>query len=306
MKAIRLFQFDEAPFMDELARPEPAVDEIVLRVEAAALNPLDVLVMTGAARHFFDIALPMTLGTDIAGTVERVGSAVVRWKAGDRVIAWTDAGRSGGLAGYAAVPAACCVVLPDGLSAVEGSAIPTAGITAWHALFSSARLQAGETVLIHAAAGGVGAFAVQFAHLAGARVIATATGDGVALAQDLGADTVIDYRTQDFTTIAANVDVVLDLVGGDTQARSYATMRPGGRLVSTVMTPDAGQAAACGVTAEIFYAKPFADRLGELVATIADGKVRVVIDREVPIDRFNDAWARQTSWRARGKIVIRP
>lgn len=306
MKAVRIYRFGDAPSLEDIPAPVISADEVLVRVEAAALNPLDTLVASGVAQQFFRIDPPVTLGTDFAGTIEQVGSAVTDLKVGDAVIAWVDAGRGGALAEVAAAPAKACVRRPMNLSAVEGSAIPTAGITAWHALFSSAGLKPRETVLIHAAAGGVGSFAVQFAKLAGARVVATASGDGIALARALGADEVIDHRTQDFTTVGSDIDVVLDLVGGETQARSWPLLRAGARLVSTIQPPDAEVARKHGVEASMFYAKPFADRLDELVSTIADNALKVVIDRTAPLDRFADAWDRLTSGHARGKIVVLP
>lgn len=304
MKAVRIHNFGDVPRIEDAQKPDIGPDDVLVRVRAAALSPLDALVVSGFARRFFEIQLPLTLATDFAGVVERVGSAVTRWKAGDRVIAWTDAGVSGGLAEFAVAPADACTPWPAALSAAEGAAIPTAGTTAWHALFSAAGLKAGETVLIHAGAGGVGSFAVQFAHMAGARVIATASGDGLALVRRLGADEVIDYQAQEFAAAVSDVDVVLDLVGGDTQVRSYPLLRPGGRLVSTTMPPDEALAKAHGVNTSIFYAKPYAGRLGDLVAAILKLKVEVVIDSQAPLDAFGQAWARQTSGRARGKVVV--
>lgn len=306
MKAVRIHTYNQVPTVEDAPIPAIADDEILVRVQAAALNPLDVLVVSGIAARFFTVTLPLTLSTDFAGTVERVGSAVSQHKPGDAVIAWADAGTSGGLAEFAAVQASACVALPSGLSAAEGAAIPTAGSTAWHALFSAAKLQAGETVLIHGGAGGVGSFAVQFAHKAGARVIATASGDGLELVRRLGADEAIDYKTQDFAALVSEVDVVLDLVGGETQARSYGVLRKGGRLVSTAAAtpPDEAVAEAHGVSASMFYAKPYADRLGEVVAAVHEKGVEVVIDRNVPLEAFDDAWSRLTSGRARGKIVV--
>lgn len=304
MKAVRIHNFGDAPRIEDAPMPDVAPDGVLVRVQAAALNPLDALVASGIARQFFDLEPPLTLATDFAGVVERVGAAVTEWKAGDRVIAWTDASLSGGLAEFAVAPARACVALPPALSAAEGAAIPTAGITAWHALFSAAGLKAGETVLIHAGAGGVGGFAVQFARMAGARVIATASGDGLGLARGLGADQVIDYRAQDFAAAVSGADVVLDLVGGETQTRSYSVLRPGGRLVSATMPPDQALAQAHGVTASMFYAKPYAAGLSDLVTTIVDNKVEIIIDRLTPTAAFGEAWARQTSGRARGKVVV--
>lgn len=304
MKAILIEKFNDTPGLRDTPIPDIAPDQVLVRVQAAALNPLDALVVSGAAARFFDIKLPLALATDFAGTIERVGSAVRQWKEGDEVIAWTDAGSSGGLAEFAAVPANACVALPERLTPAEGAAIPTAGITAWHALFSAAGLKSGETVLIHAGAGGVGSFAVQFAKKAGAKVIATASGDGLALVRALGADEVIDYRQQDFTRLVANANVVLDLVGGETQVRSFGVMKAGGRLVSTAMPPDSAMASAHGVSASIFYAKPYADQLGELVTAIAEQGVRILIDRDLPLESFAEAWSRLCSRQARGKVVV--
>lgn len=306
MKAVRVHFHNETPVVEETPIPEIDDDEILVRVQAAALNPLDVLLVSGFAARFFTIKLPLTLSSDFAGTVERIGSAVSQWKPGDSVIAWAEAGTSGGLAEFAAVPASACVALPSSLTAAEGAAIPTAGSTAWHALFSVAKLRVGETVLIHGGAGGVGSFAVQFAHKAGARVIATASGDGLDLVRRLGADQVIDYKTQDFTTVVSDVDVVLDLIGDETQVRSYEVLRKGGRLVSTAMPPDEALAKADGVSASIFYAKSYSNRLGEVVAAVQEQGVEVVINCNVPLEAFDEAWARQTSGRARGKIVVTP
>jgi len=306
MKAVRIHTYNQVPAVEVAPIPTIADDEILVRVQAAALNPLDALVVSGIAARFFTVTLPLTLSTDFAGTVERVGSAVSRYKPGDAVIAWADAGTSGGLAEFAAVHASNCVALPSGMTAAEGAAIPTAGSTAWHALFSAAKLQPGETVLIHGGAGGVGSFAVQFAHKAGARVIATASGDGLELMRRLGVHEVIDYKSQDFAAIVTDIDVVLDLVGGDTQARSYSVLRKGGRLVSTAATtpPDEAVAKMHGVSASMFYAKPYADRLGEVVACVHENGVEVIIDRNVPLEAFDDAWSRLSSGRGRGKIVV--
>ncbi|EKQ62715.1 NADPH:quinone reductase [Xanthomonas campestris pv. leeana] len=306
MKAVQIHAYNDTPTIEDVLTPDIGDDDILVRVHAAALNPLDALVVSGLAARFFTIELPLTLATDFAGTVERVGASVSQWKPGDAVIGWADAGTSGGLAEFAKLPATSAVALPPQLSAAQGAAIPTAGSTAWHALFSVANLQAGETVLIHGAAGGVGTYAVQFAHKAGARVIATASGDGLDLVRKLGAVDAIDYKTQDFTHLVSNVDVVLDLVGGETQARSYAVLRKGGRLVSTVAAAPIDEAAAQahGVNASIIYAKPYASRLNEVVAFVAEQDIDAVFDRRLPLAQFNEAWERLTSRRARGKVVL--
>lgn len=304
MKAIRIHTYNDKPAAEQIPPPVVAKDQVLVQVQATALNPLDALVVSGVAAQFFAISLPLTLGTDFAGVIEKVGSEVSQWRVGDRVIACADASTCGGLAEFAAVPASACVALPQRMSAIEGAAIPIAALTAWHSLFSSACLKAGETVLIHAGAGGVGTFAVQFAKKAGACVIATASGDGLELARRLGADEVLDYTSVDFTSVVHNVDVVLDLVGGETQQRSFEVLRKGGRLVSTAMPPDAHMAESCGVTASMFYAAQYASQLDKLVSSIVEQGVEVVIDRVVPFDAFDDAWERLVSGRARGKIIV--
>lgn len=304
MKALRTHATNTPAVIEDAPVPDIASDEVLIRVQATALNPLDVHLMSGFAAKFFTITFPYVLGTDIAGIVERVGDAVTQWKPGDAVIAWSDANKAGGMAEFAAVPASSCVRLPVSLSPAEGAGIPTAGSTAWHALFSVAQLKAGETVLIHGGAGGVGSFAIQFAHRAGAHVVATASGDGVDLARSLGADQVIDYQAENFGDVVTDVDVVLDLIGGDTQQRSYDVLRPGGRLVSTVQPPDEAVAKERGVTATIVFVNAFASRLGEVVSAIDTQSVNVVIDRIVPLSQFSEAWERQQSGRARGKVIV--
>jgi NADPH:quinone reductase-like Zn-dependent oxidoreductase len=304
VKAVRIHGFNETPALDDASVPEIGPDQVLVRVGAAALNPLDIHIASGFAAQFFPVTFPYTLGSDFAGVIERVGEAVTNWRVGDAVICWSDPLMGGGLANYAAVSATACVALPPTLSAAEGAGIPTAASTAWHALFTAGGLKAGETVLIHAGAGGTGTFAVQFAHKAGAYVIATASGDGIELARSLGAERVIDYTAEDFTAQSLSVDLVLDLVGGETQARSYDVLKSGGRLVSTAMPPDQAVAGARGVTASMFYVKPYAHRLIDVVRTIEDQAVKVVLDRTASFDGLGDAFSRQQSGRARGKIVV--
>lgn len=304
MKSIRIHGFNEPAVIDDVSLPSVASDQVLLRVGASSLNPLDIGLMTGWAAQFFPINFPYMLGSDFAGTIEQVGDAVVGFKRGDAVIVWADPLTGGGLSEYAVVPATNCVPLPTALTPAEGATIPTAGSTAWHGLFSIGRLNAGETVLIHGAAGGVGMFAVQFAKKAGARILATASGDGIDLVRSLGADEVVDYKQQDFAQVFSGVDLVFDLVGGETQARSYPAIKSAGRLVSPVGPPDEALAKVHGVSATAMYVKPYARRLDEVVKAVARDSVKVVFDTSVPFAAFKDAIDRQKSRRARGKIVI--
>lgn len=237
--------------------------------------------------------------------VERVGAGVTVFREGDAVVARPDPKRGGGFAEHANVPVSACVLLPTQLTADEGACIPTAGGTAWFALFETAKLKRGESVLIHGGNGGVGTFAIQFAKAAGARVLVTVSAEGVAFAHELGADRVIDYRSEDFAALDEPVDVVLDLIGGDTQVRSFDVLRSGGRLVSTVSVPDKDRANANGVSTSMFALDLSGDRLAQVVNAVVNSQLRVVIDRKVPLAAFADAWAQQQSGHARGKTVLR-
>jgi NADPH:quinone reductase-like Zn-dependent oxidoreductase len=274
-----------------------------VRVAAASLNPLDVKLQRGSMKAFFPLVFPYTLGTDLSGIVEAVGSEVDGWRVGDRIVARTAPTSGGGAGEFALVPADQLVRVPDAVSFEQAAGIPTAAGTAWQALFEVARLREGQTLLVHAGAGGVGSFAIQFARQAGARVIATASGNGVAIAHRLRADVVVDYRTEDFAERVCDVDVVLDTVGGDTQARSYAVIRAGGVLASTVAPPDEALAKAHGVDASFVFHSSDADRLATVVGKVAAG-VEVLIDRVVPIQQAAQAFEYQGSGRARGKIIL--
>lgn len=304
MKSVRIHGLNEPAVIVEVPVPAIGAGEVLVRVTASALNPLDIGLMTGWAARFFPIAFPYTLGSDFAGVIEKVGKTVTQFEPGDAVVVWADPLTGGGLSEYAAVPAEFCVPLPVALTPAQGAAIPTAGSTAWHGLFSVGHLMAGEAALIHGGAGGVGMFAVQFAKKAGARVLATASDDGVDLVRSLGADEVVDYKQQDFADVFTGVDLVFDLVGGETQARSYKVIKEGGRLVTPASPPDEALAKAHGVSAAMIYAKPFVPRLGEVVQAVAGDGVKVVLDTSVPFESYQEAIERQRSGRARGKIVI--
>lgn len=305
MKAARLHAYEAAPVVEEVATPDIGPDEVLVRVAASALNPLDVKLQQGAMHWFFPLAFPYTIGTDLAGTINRVGSDVTGWSEGDEIVARVDPTKGGAMAEFAAVPASYLVKAPGSVPIEQAAGIATTGGTAWQALFETADLQPGQTVLIHAGAGGVGSFAVQFARAAGARVIATASGDGIEVVRRLGADRVINYRAEDFASMLSDADVVLDTVGGDTQQRSFAVLRSGGMLLSIVSPPDKALAKAHNVTATFFPHSSDAERLGK-VAKQVDAGIELLIDRTLPLDAVDQAFARQASGHARGKILLTP
>lgn len=306
MRAIRINDFKNEPRLEETPLPIVGPIDVLVQVEAASLNPRDVHPATRSSGNSRDIRYPRTPGTDFAGKIVKIGSAVRRWRVGDRVIAWTDTELGGGLADFAVADESACVAMPGNITAVHGAAIPSAGITAWHSLFSTAKLKPRETVLVHGADGGTGSFAVQFACLAGARVIATASEEGLTLVRNLGANVVIDHAGSDFCSGMEKVDVVLDLAETGAPINSHRILKTGGRLVSTAMAFPDDAAGIRGAEVQSFSPKPFANRLGDLVSIVSDLKLKVTIDRVTPILSFRDAWERQRSGKARGQIVVVP
>lgn len=308
MKAVRIHDYKQIATLEDVPVPEPGPDEVLIRVEAAALNPLDGQLQTGDMARVFPLTFPYIMGTDLSGTVEQVGAQVKRWHPGDQVIARPHPSSGGAFAEFVAVSQGLCVARPASMMANAAAGLPTAAGTAWKALFVDAGLQAGQTVLIHAGAGGVGSFAVQFAHSAGAYVIATASGDGVELVRTLGADRVIDRKAEDFAAVVSDLDVVLDTVGGETQAKSFGVLRPGGSLISSVMPPDQTLARARDLSVGMVFLSPFLNPdVGGLQITVDEVQnrsVRVLTDRTLPLAQIAEALDRQMSGRARGKIIL--
>jgi NADPH:quinone reductase-like Zn-dependent oxidoreductase len=287
--------------LEDAREPEPGADEVVIRVDAASVNPLDVKLLTGALKEMMPLSFPYAPGTDAAGVVERAGAAGGPWKVGDRV-ATKVAG--GAFAERLRVPAGELARLPAGVSMIEAAGLPTAAGTAWEALMETGGLRRGQSVLVHAASGGVGHFAVQLAKLAGARVTATTSEANLHLVSDLGADDVIDYRTTDFREQGREFDLVLDPVGGDTQRRSMEVLRQGGLLVSLTQPPDAQAAQARGIRAQLLVHRPRAERLEHLAALVAEGRLRVVIDSGFAFADVPRALERVHTGKARGKVLV--
>lgn len=219
MRAIRIQGYGMSPALEQVWVPELQSDEVLVRVEVASLNPLDIQLNSGKMHGLFPIRFPYSMGTDLAGTVERVGAEVDLWRVGEGVVARLEPTSGGALAEFAVLPGAYPAAAPKAISLVDAAGLLTAAGTAWQALFETADLQPRQTVLVHAGAGGVGSFAIQLARAAGARVIATASDSELDIARRFGADRVIDYRSDRFEDEVSDVDVVLDTVGDDTQQR---------------------------------------------------------------------------------------
>ncbi|PYE90468.1 NADP-dependent oxidoreductase [Phyllobacterium leguminum] len=304
MKAFRIAHYDAAPVVDDIQMPDVGPDEVLVRVRAASLNPLDVKMQRGFMHAYFPVNFPYTLGTDLAGTIERTGSDVTGWHKGDPVVARLDPTSGGALAEFAVVKAGYLVSAPTSLSLEDAAGIPTAAGTAWQALFEIADFKRGQSVLVHAGAGGVGSFAIQFARAIGARVIATASGTGIDIARRLGADQVIDYRSENFADKLSDIDVVLDTIGGETQQHSFNVLRSGGYLLATSSPPDEALAKAHNVAATFVFHMSDGSRLGKVIDAIDADSLKVLIDRKVPLSGLSGAFEHQASGRARGKIII--
>jgi len=251
MKAIRIHQYGGPEVLAEveMQRPTPGPNEVLIKVQAASVNPIDWKLRAGYAKEVFPLTFPAILGWDISGTVEAAGANVTRFKSGEEVYALI---KGGGYAEYAVAKETEVAPKPRTLDHVHAAAVPVAALTAWQALFEVAKLSAGQKVLIHAAAGGVGNFAVQLAKARGAYVIGTASSRNHAFLRELGVDKVVDYQNTRFEEVVHDVGVVLDTIGGETTERSFKVLKPGGILVSIVQPPAQESATKYGVRA-LFY-----------------------------------------------------
>lgn len=306
MKAVRIHAYGgpESLTYEDVPVPAIAEDEVLIRVHAAAINPVDWKIREGYLQGFIDYDLPLILGWDVSGVVEAVGQQVTTFKPGDEVFSRPDIKRDGAYAKYIAVKASEVAFKPKTVNHIQAAAVPLAGITAWHCLFEAAGLAAGQRVLIHAAAGGVGSYAVQFARWKGAYVIGTASARNQDFLLELGANEVIDYQTTQFEEIVQPVDVVFDTVGGDVQERSWQVVKPGGMLVSVVSPPAEEKAAAHHCRSAYVFIDPRADWLTEMAQLIDAGQVKPIVETVLPLDQAAEAHRLSQSGHTRGKIVL--
>jgi NADPH:quinone reductase-like Zn-dependent oxidoreductase len=304
--AVRIHEFGgpEVLRVEQVPRPVPGPGELLVRVHAAAINPVDTQARAHGDRSVAHVRLPYTPGFDLSGVVAEVGAGVTRFAAGDEVFALLDLRRGGAYAEYAIVKQTEAAAKPARASHVEAASLPLVALTAWQALFDTADLQPGQTVLIHAGAGGVGSIAIQLAKWRGARVIATASERNHDFLRSLGADVVIDYTTQRFEEIARGVDVVLDPIGGDTQVRSLATLRDGGILVGLLGLTPAGRSPERDVRATAILVRPDSEQLARIAELIDAQELRPIVTHRMALDQVADAHRQSESGRTRGKIVL--
>jgi NADPH:quinone reductase-like Zn-dependent oxidoreductase len=310
--------------------PEPKMGErdVLVRVQAAGLNVLDEKIRAGEFKQILPYELPLIPGNDVAGTVIRVGSKVRAFKPGDEVYARPDQDRIGTFAERIAVDEADLALKPASISMEEAGSLPLVALTAWQALVERGHVQPGQKVLIHAGAGGVGSIAIQLAKHLGATVATTASAANLEFVRELGADTAIDYRSQDFEQLLGGYDLVLDSLGGENLRKSLRILKPGGKAIGIVGPPDpafareaglnpvlrlaiavlsAGirrQARKLGVKYEFLYMRASGEQLRQITALIDDGALRPIVGRVFPFDQTVEAFQGLERGGIRGKTVI--
>ncbi len=307
MKAVRFHTYGKPDVLvyEDAPKPEPAAGEVLVKVHATSINPIDWKIRAGHLRGFREYPLPFILGWDVSGVVESIGEGVTEWEPGDEVYGRPDIGRNGAYAEYITVIQGELGRKPKSLDHIHAAAIPLAGLTAWQALFDAGGLQAGERVLIQAAAGGVGHLAIQFAKLRELYVAGTASGRNQEFLKQLGCDLPIDYETTRFEDVAGDFDAVIESLGGEVRNRSWKVLKKGGILVALIGPPPSEQdAKAHGVRASIIWAQTRQDQLAE-IANLADaGKIRPEIAAVFPLRDVAQAHQMSETEHVRGKIVL--
>ena len=306
MMAWRVHAFGPPEVMrfERVPRPKPGPGEILVKVEGAGVGPWDGWIRAG--KSALPQPLPLVLGSDLSGEIVATGPGVSDLRVGDQVYGVTNPQFIGAYAEYALASAAMVSGKPTSLTHVEAASVPVISVTAWQALFDQAQLKTGQTVVIHGAAGNVGAYAVQLARRAGMQTIATAAAGDISFVRDLGANTVIDYQTQRFEEQVREADAVIDLVGGEMQNRSFQVLRRGGKLISAVSPPDQRLAESHGVEAAFFLVKVTSQCLTEIARLIDGGKLRTNVGAVLPLEDAREAHFMLEGLRPKpkGKIVF--
>jgi NADPH:quinone reductase-like Zn-dependent oxidoreductase len=307
MKAVRIHQYGgpEVLVFDDAPRPVPGLGEVLIKVHAAGVNPVDWKIRAGYMKEFRPYTFPLILGWDLSGVVEAIGPGAGKFKVGDEVYSRPDISRNGAYAEYIAVKESEAAFKPRLIDHIHAAAIPLACLTAWQAIFDTAGLSAGQKILIHAAAGGVGSFAVQLAKWKDAYVIGTASGRNQSFLRDMGVDEPIDYEKMRFEDLVHDVDVVFDTIGGDIQKRSWMVLKKGGILVSIAASPKAEEAARGGVRQAFIFMTPNGSELTEIAGLVDSGKLKPIVETVLPLADARRAHELSQTGHTRGKIVLR-
>ncbi|WP_409187704.1 NADP-dependent oxidoreductase [Bradyrhizobium sp. RDM4] len=302
---VRFHQFggNDVLRVERLEQSGPDAGQILVSVRGASVNPVDFKIRSGKYPSLQEDRLPYTPGRDVSGIVEKCGAQATQFRVGDEVFGMVPV-FGGGYAEQVVLDQRAAARKPAGLDHIHAGAIPLAGQTAHQGLFRHGKLKAGESVLIHGGSGGVGHFAIQFAKAMGARALTTVSTEHVDFARLLGADVVIDYKTQRFEEVARNLDMVFDLIDGDTRERSWALLNKGGRLISTLTEPLQDRAKALGVTAMRYTVEPDGEELAEIGKLAANGKLKPHIQATFPLEQAAQALATVEHGHAVGKVAL--
>ena len=303
MKAMQYTAFGESDVLklQEVDKPVVKDGEVLINIKAVTINPFDIKIRSGNMQKQIPVSLPYTPGTDVSGVVEAVGNGVTRLKKGDEIFATLFGGT---YTEYVSVKEDQAAVKPANVSVNEAAALAVPLVTSYSVLVETAQLKPGQKILIHGASGGVGSIMVQMAKALGAYVIGTASGKGVDMIKQLGADEAIDYKTQDFTQLVHDADIVADLVGGETLAKSFKIIKKGGQLISIVMPPDEEMAKQAGVTAQFISSAPSHVKLEFGRQLVEDGKIKTDIARTLTLEEAAEAQDLVTKGGVNGKIVL--
>ncbi|MDB5007101.1 MAG: NADPH:quinone reductase [Mucilaginibacter sp.] len=306
MKAIRIHEFGgpEVMKLDEVPVPRPGANEVLIRVYASSVNPVDWKIRDGIRKNAFPGKLPLTMGWDVSGVIMETGSKVKNLKNGDEVYSRPDPTKNGAFAEYIVVMADQVALKPISIDHVSAAAVPLAGLTAWQGLFTHGQLQQGQKVLIHAASGGVGTFAVQLAKWKGAYVIGTCSKENMEFVRSLGADEVIDYKNEKFEDRVSNIDLVFDTMGGETQEHSLKVLKNGGKLITTVKPENQEAAKKKNILLEGYTAQSYPADLQQLAQLIDEGKLKPVIAKVMNFEEAAEAEEISKKGHVRGKIVL--
>jgi NADPH:quinone reductase-like Zn-dependent oxidoreductase len=281
----------------------PDAGQLLVAMKAAGVNPVDFKIRSGKYPAVKDDRLPYTLGREVSGVVEKCGAQATKFKVGDEILGMVGI-YGGGYSEKVVVDEAAIAAKPSSLDYVHAAAIPLAGQTAWQGLLRHGQLKAGQSVLIHGGSGGVGHFAIQFAKVKGARVLTTVSTDNVEFARSLGADVVIDYKTQRFEDAASDLDMVFDLIDGETRERSWPLLKKNGVLVSTLTDPSQEKARQMGVRAMRYTVEANSAELAEIVKLVTSGKVNPHVGKTFTLDAAAEALAVVEDGHAVGKVVL--
>ncbi len=304
MRAAIITQYGNTAEVADVDVPTLPADSVMIEVHASSINPIDWIIMAGYVQEMLPYEMPWVIGYDVSGVVTEVGPDVTSFSVGDEVFGRAGGMQAGTMAEYAAIKASELAVKPDDISHAEAAGVPLVGLTAWQALFDKGGLTKGQRVLIHGGSGGVGTLAIQIAKNAGAWVATTASAKNKDLVLGLGADQFVDYANEKFEDVVETVDLVIDMMGDDTLARSFDVVKSGGTVVSVKGEAPEGLAAQRNVAFHNFFMEPSGKQLTELADLIREGAVRPVMNRTFPLEEVAAAFEYAQSGAGTGKVAL--